>query len=73
MIEDLDELRKIEFNEREKRLAIAKPQELKYNPKKHDNMSVTNIMKKTKNCGVSKIILQQEHLMIKKGNKINKK
>ena len=71
MIEDLDELRKIEFNEREKRLAIAKPQELKYNPKKHDNMSVTYVMTSTEVCGVSKIILQQANRLIKMGYKVS--
>ena len=71
LIENLDELRKIEFNEREKRLAIAKPQELKYNPKKHDNMSVTYVMTSTEVCGVSKIILQQANRLIKMGYKVS--
>ena len=71
MVEDLDELRKIEFNEREKRLAIAKPQELKYNPKKHENMSVTYVMTSTEVCGVSKIILQQANRLIKMGYKVS--
>ena len=67
LIENLDELRKIEFNEREKRLAIAKPQELKYKPRKHDNMSVTYVMTSTEVCGVSKIILQQANRLVKMG------
>ena len=71
MIENLDELRKIEFNEREKRLAIAKPQELKYKPRKHDNMSVTYVMTSTEVCGVSKIILQQANRLIKMGYKVS--
>ena len=67
MIENLEELRKIEFNEREKRLANAKPQELKYNPKKHDTMSVTFVMTWTEVCGGSKIILQQANRLVKMG------
>ena len=71
MIENLDELRKIEFNEREKRLAIAKPQELKYKPRKHDNMSVTYVMTSTEVCGVSKIILQQANRLVKMGYRVS--
>lgn len=71
LIENLDELRKIEFNEREKRLAIAKPQELKYKPRKHDNMSVTYVMTSTEVCGVSKIILQQANRLVKMGYRVS--
>ena len=67
MIENLEELRKIEFNEREKRLALAKPQELNYNPRKHDKMSVTFVMTWTEVCGRSKIILQQANRLVKMG------
>lgn len=70
MFENLDELRKIEFDERENRLKSAIPQELIYSNNEKEKLHITYVMTWTGVCGGSKIILEHANRLTKMGHTI---
>ncbi len=70
-MENLEKLREIEFNEREKRLKNAIPQKLVYCPKEIEYLTITYVMTWTGICGGSKIILEHANRLVSMGHKVN--
>ena len=70
-MENLNELREIEFNYREKRLENAIPQKLKYVPREIQHLTITYVMTWTGICGGSKIILEHANRLVEMGHKVN--
>lgn len=70
MFENLDELRKIEFDERENHLKSAIPQELIYSNNEKEKLHITYVMTWTGVCGGSKIILEHANRLTKMGHTI---
>lgn len=70
MFKNLDELRKIEFNEREKHLENAIPQELIYTDTQKVKLNITYVMTWTGICGGSKIILEHANRLTKMGHTV---
>lgn len=70
-MENLKELREIEFNKREERLKNAIPQKLTYNPKIRKYLTITYVMTWTGTCGGSKIILEHANRLTHMGHKVN--
>lgn len=70
-MENIDNLRKIEFEKRENRLKNAIPQKLKYCPKSKLNLKITYVMTWTGICGGSKIILEHANKLTEMGHKVS--
>lgn len=70
-MENLERLREIEFNEREKKLKNAIPQKLVYCPQKREYLTITYVMTWTGICGGSKIILEHANRLVSMGHKVN--
>lgn len=67
---NIEELRKTEFKEREKKLKYAIPQKIIYNPKSKKTLNITYVMTWTEVCGGSKIILQHANKLTHLGHNI---
>lgn len=70
-MENIDELRKIEFEKREMRLKNAIPQKLIYCPEQKEKLKITYVMTWTGICGGSKIILEHANKLVKMGHEVN--
>ncbi len=70
-MENIEELRKIEFEQREKELKNAIPQQLVYNPKNKQSLKITYVMTWTEVCGGTKIILEHANRLVKLGHEVN--
>lgn len=70
-MENIEELRKIEFGQREKELKNAIPQQLVYNPKNKQSLKITYVMTWTEVCGGTKIILEHANRLVKLGHEVN--
>jgi len=70
-VENIDELRRIEFQEREEHLKNAIPQKLIYCPERKERLKITYVMTWTGICGGSKIILEHANKLTKMGHEIN--
>ena len=70
-MENIEELRKIEFEQREKELKNAIPQQLVYNPKNKQSLKITYVMTWTEVCGGTKIILEHANKLVKLGHEVN--
>ena len=67
---NLQSLRKEEFDLREERLKDAKKQKLRYQKRKKQNLNITYVMTWTGVCGGSKIILEHANRLADRGHKI---
>lgn len=70
-MQNLEKLREIEFDRREKRLENAIQQELIYNARKREYLTITYVMTWTGICGGSKIILEHANRLVAMGHKVN--
>ena len=70
MLKDITELKKIEFEKREKRLEKAQKQELIYEPMTNTHLKITYIMTWTGVCGGTKIILEHANRLTNLGHDI---
>lgn len=71
MLNNLEELRRIEFNQREERLKNALPQKLRYKENRKQKLSITYVMTWTEICGGSKIILEHANRLVSLGHTVN--
>lgn len=69
-MENLVKLRELEFNEREKRLQNAVPQQLIYIGKEKQSLKITYVMTWTEICGGSKIILEHANQLVQRGHEV---
>lgn len=67
---DLQSLRKNEFNLREERLKDARKQKLRYQKREKQHLNITYVMTWTGVCGGSKIILEHANRLTDRGHKI---
>ncbi|MCI8486456.1 MAG: glycosyltransferase family 4 protein [Clostridia bacterium] len=67
---DITAYRKIEFEEREKRLKNAKFQNLVKTEKIKDKLDIVYVMTWTELCGGSKIILEHSNYLVQRGHKV---
>lgn len=67
---NLQSLRKNEFNLREERLKNAKKQNLRYQKREKQHLNITYVMTWTGVCGGSKIILEHANRLTNRGHKI---
>lgn len=67
---DIATYRKIEFEEREKKLKNAKFQELIKTEKLKDKLDIVYVMTWTELCGGSKIILEHSNYLVQRGHKV---
>jgi len=70
MNEEIENLKKIEFDRREKKLENAKKQKLIYKNVEKDKLHITYVMTWTGICGGTKIILEHANRLISRGHKI---
>ncbi len=68
--QEIEELKKIEFNNREKRLNNAIPQKLVYTENTKQKLHITYVMTWTGVCGGSKIILEHANKLTLRGHKV---
>ena len=68
--QEIEELKKIEFNNREKRLNNAIPQKLVYTENTKQKLHITYVMTWTGVCGGSKIILEHANRLTLRGHKV---
>ena len=69
-MENLQTLKKIEFEKREERLKDAKKQQLSYKKRNKQKLNITYVMTWTGVCGGSKIILEHANRLTDRGHNI---